>query len=393
MPLLDPAHDHRLRVMCNRASWQEMLPVGELQKFQFPADEQFWENIVQQARLSEAAQHEPHFDVSASHDHSTKLVANQDWIRGFVRAWEKENPHVVTVTGPDGSSNFRASERFWAEAFPRLRPAIPGERPLVGEVMVDNQGHGLYLANAREWDDVCAQWEVRNGCTAEQRRAQLQEWKQELPTAPAPPSHYAFTAPRTSIAFDAPQALSDGGTRLCHHGALAEHCARCDPTPAALRSSELQQRGSEQRIQPQRPTVLRLNLQLHLSRPEPVRSERRRRKASKRKEAPAELGSMCSFGPQRHSAAASAWTVCQSCHEAIVHAERAHDPWGWGEWGQTPPGQSLWQQPPQQPSWQQSSWQQPSWQQPSGQQQQPQLRYNRHQLGQAVYDPPPVVRY
>eukprot|EP00756_Hemistasia_phaeocysticola_P040886 Hpha_TRINITY_DN16887_c3_g1::TRINITY_DN16887_c3_g1_i1::g.153472::m.153472 len=149
--------------------------VHEGDQFSFPADRDFWDNFVTQARLYPGAMDPPHFHVDASHTDESLLV-NQEFLRRFVSGWERANPHVVRVQGPAGSTTLHASEEFW-NRFVTLAGQRSRERAVRGEFVVEDMliSSGMYPSmppiktTQRDWIDICQSWEADKGLIPGQR--------------------------------------------------------------------------------------------------------------------------------------------------------------------------------------------------------------------------------
>eukprot|EP01062_Namystynia_karyoxenos_P036836 TRINITY_DN2682_c0_g2_i1.p1 TRINITY_DN2682_c0_g2~~TRINITY_DN2682_c0_g2_i1.p1 ORF type:complete len:635 (+),score=179.92 TRINITY_DN2682_c0_g2_i1:78-1982(+) len=186
MPFFEPAHSgDALAALRNAgpkggADWG-----GDIPSFTFPADTAFWENFQQQVRLCDGAQDPPLFEVSASHDSSTKLNVNQGFMRSFVKGWEDSNPHTVTVFYPGGEQQFHVSKEFWADvvgglsAAAQARESSGAPRPANAVEIVSAQepGSAPVVASAEDWNNACAQWEERKKLTLADREAHgRQRW-------------------------------------------------------------------------------------------------------------------------------------------------------------------------------------------------------------------------
>eukprot|EP01062_Namystynia_karyoxenos_P040257 TRINITY_DN29375_c0_g1_i1.p1 TRINITY_DN29375_c0_g1~~TRINITY_DN29375_c0_g1_i1.p1 ORF type:complete len:384 (+),score=82.44 TRINITY_DN29375_c0_g1_i1:84-1154(+) len=185
MPPLEPHRDPAAASLVDSAR-ERGLALGDDEEFTFPADEDFWDNFSQQAQLSPDGQREPYFEVTASHkSKEPPLRVNQDFVRGFVGAWEQRNPHVVTVRGPEGELQFHASHEFWNEVIGGLRTSA-AQRPAPSAAEAVQIRSGLHpnappvVAHVSDWNEACDRWEQEHGCTAQDRAARAQQRKREI---------------------------------------------------------------------------------------------------------------------------------------------------------------------------------------------------------------------
>eukprot|EP01065_Artemidia_motanka_P008608 TRINITY_DN14346_c0_g1_i2.p1 TRINITY_DN14346_c0_g1~~TRINITY_DN14346_c0_g1_i2.p1 ORF type:complete len:380 (+),score=116.73 TRINITY_DN14346_c0_g1_i2:740-1879(+) len=154
------------------------------QKFTFPADTTFWDNFQQQVQLYSGAQDAPVFEVSASHD-ARSLLVNREFMRGFVKGWEEQNPHTVTVFYPGGEQQFHVSQEFWDGVVGRLadkareRDETGAARPR-GALEIVSSMHpdaAPIVADPDDWDQACAQWEDERGLSvADRKRKNAMRW-------------------------------------------------------------------------------------------------------------------------------------------------------------------------------------------------------------------------
>eukprot|EP01065_Artemidia_motanka_P030867 TRINITY_DN3700_c3_g1_i1.p1 TRINITY_DN3700_c3_g1~~TRINITY_DN3700_c3_g1_i1.p1 ORF type:complete len:1000 (+),score=398.85 TRINITY_DN3700_c3_g1_i1:53-3001(+) len=173
MPLFDPAGSSDAQRLLEQGRG-ELEPLADGATFQFPADEAFWANLLQQADKSEVSRRPPLLQVTASHEEGRKHLLNVEWTRSFVSGWERTNPHVVTIQTPEGSAIFRSSDEFWKEYAQKLPPAVEGEPAVhiaAGEA-------GALATTVKAWNDVCDKWEEDKACGASQLEEQL--WPHRL---------------------------------------------------------------------------------------------------------------------------------------------------------------------------------------------------------------------
>eukprot|EP00756_Hemistasia_phaeocysticola_P029066 Hpha_TRINITY_DN16207_c0_g6::TRINITY_DN16207_c0_g6_i1::g.16428::m.16428 len=177
MPLFEPSHDQAASDVLRMAA--EKAQIGDGQQYHFPADVQFWDNFLAQMGLHAGARTPPLFVVCASHDPNQYHV-NRQWMNGFVRAWEEQNPHVVTVTGPTGITNFYASEEFWNMLENQL-PDDGGGQAAGAEYVVKSSvfPSRALRTTPDQWKKVVDNWEITKKCTAADRNKQLEERRAE----------------------------------------------------------------------------------------------------------------------------------------------------------------------------------------------------------------------
>eukprot|EP01059_Diplonema_ambulator_P001353 TRINITY_DN1112_c0_g2_i1.p1 TRINITY_DN1112_c0_g2~~TRINITY_DN1112_c0_g2_i1.p1 ORF type:complete len:248 (+),score=45.44 TRINITY_DN1112_c0_g2_i1:141-884(+) len=134
--------------------------------FTFPADDDFWNNFVQEVKRYPGAMNAPHYHVDASHTDESVLV-NQEFLRRFVSGWERANPHVVVVSTPHGASTFHSSEEFWnrfvtlAGQRHRMREAR-GETGLEDTTVTSKMlptNMAPIKTTEEDWNDICRTWE------------------------------------------------------------------------------------------------------------------------------------------------------------------------------------------------------------------------------------------
>ena len=136
----------------------------------FPADRDFWNNFVTQVNMYPGAMDPPQYHVDASHTNESVLV-NQEFLRRFVSGWEKANPHVVTLSGPMGTSQMHTSEEFW-NRFVTLAGQRSRVRAANGELgMEDVTVESSLLpmnpikTTQGDWNDICQSWEQEKSLT------------------------------------------------------------------------------------------------------------------------------------------------------------------------------------------------------------------------------------
>ena len=90
---------------------------GDPQDFEFPADMQFWDDFTTEVAIApEYSQRKPVLAVTASHTTDT-LAVNCQFLTAYMRGWEQSNPHIVSISGPNGLSfcHFINSKRCFLE--------------------------------------------------------------------------------------------------------------------------------------------------------------------------------------------------------------------------------------------------------------------------------------
>eukprot|EP01062_Namystynia_karyoxenos_P045129 TRINITY_DN3345_c1_g1_i2.p1 TRINITY_DN3345_c1_g1~~TRINITY_DN3345_c1_g1_i2.p1 ORF type:complete len:577 (+),score=101.51 TRINITY_DN3345_c1_g1_i2:88-1818(+) len=188
MPLLLPHRDESARLLIQKLikdSGPLTAPTS------FPADIDFWDNLVAEVALCDGARAAPLVALRASHDASSYVEANLDWVRAFVEAWKTRNPHCVTVTsGRRQLSQFWATPAFWEGIVEPLRcappPANKGDCVEVATSTAPNAppSRPPVKVAAAEWAAACARWEAEQGLGAQQGHT-AQEVGPSPPPAPA----------------------------------------------------------------------------------------------------------------------------------------------------------------------------------------------------------------
>ncbi|KAJ9452240.1 hypothetical protein DIPPA_07054 [Diplonema papillatum] len=206
---------------------------GSIEAFRFPVDEDFWEDFVACVEATPGAQDAPAFGVAASHRAGDPpLVANQRFVAGYVRGWERSNPHKVMLLpdDADSSATFHASHSFWRFLQSRLPAAAGaggprGQRRLMVRSTLDPRPPIELPADL--WREICAKWEDRHHITKagkQARRAALrgkrgrplqQQQPTGLPTGSCRGGEVTRAAlPAAAAAAALPTAVvSDGGKR------------------------------------------------------------------------------------------------------------------------------------------------------------------------------------
>eukprot|EP01062_Namystynia_karyoxenos_P047764 TRINITY_DN3615_c0_g1_i5.p1 TRINITY_DN3615_c0_g1~~TRINITY_DN3615_c0_g1_i5.p1 ORF type:complete len:560 (+),score=206.82 TRINITY_DN3615_c0_g1_i5:98-1681(+) len=174
MPQYQPASD-----AMDRASMLSQT-VRDGDTFSFPADRDFWNNLVTQVRLYPGAMDPPHFHVDATHT-AESLIVNQEFLRRFVAGWERANPHAVKLSGPQGTTTFHASEEFW-NRFVDLNEQRARDRAMRGEhvqqdMLVQTGQYPAVQTTTQDWQEICRLWEADKALGAHRG----------LPPAPAEP--------------------------------------------------------------------------------------------------------------------------------------------------------------------------------------------------------------
>eukprot|EP01065_Artemidia_motanka_P035673 TRINITY_DN4356_c2_g1_i3.p1 TRINITY_DN4356_c2_g1~~TRINITY_DN4356_c2_g1_i3.p1 ORF type:complete len:359 (+),score=111.57 TRINITY_DN4356_c2_g1_i3:300-1376(+) len=140
----------------------------------------------------------PLCEVSASHRDDV-LEVNQHWLRGFVRAWERQHPHFVRVTGPHGGVSFYSSQPFWDDIERSLRRPEPGE-DTTGMYTISLRNRpdvSSLMCSPSEWLELCQRWMRDNSCTPEEREAVLATWR-AIASLPKRKGSTASAAPQPS---------------------------------------------------------------------------------------------------------------------------------------------------------------------------------------------------
>eukprot|EP01060_Flectonema_neradi_P033375 TRINITY_DN5594_c0_g1_i4.p1 TRINITY_DN5594_c0_g1~~TRINITY_DN5594_c0_g1_i4.p1 ORF type:complete len:533 (+),score=102.78 TRINITY_DN5594_c0_g1_i4:52-1650(+) len=134
----------------------------------FPADRDFWNNFVTQVNVYPGAMDPPQYHVDASHTNESVLV-NQEFLRRFVSGWERANPHVVTLSGPMGTTQVHTSEEFW-NRFVTLAGQRSRVRAANGELGLEDVTVESSLlpmnpvkTTQGDWNEICQSWEQEKG--------------------------------------------------------------------------------------------------------------------------------------------------------------------------------------------------------------------------------------
>eukprot|EP00756_Hemistasia_phaeocysticola_P030359 Hpha_TRINITY_DN16283_c3_g2::TRINITY_DN16283_c3_g2_i1::g.16304::m.16304 len=173
MPPFLPSNDRASKAVLDHCWAEDQMEEGTT--FSFPADELFWENMLHEVKLSPDAFGEPMLLVTASHNPERKHYVNQHWLRSFVRAWERVNPHMFTLVGPTDQKTFRGSQSFWDDYVCRLPPP-PGGGPTV-TLHSSLHSDQPVIVSTSDWDDLCVRWEADKKCTWDQTKQLLENTK------------------------------------------------------------------------------------------------------------------------------------------------------------------------------------------------------------------------
>eukprot|EP01062_Namystynia_karyoxenos_P028864 TRINITY_DN217_c0_g4_i1.p1 TRINITY_DN217_c0_g4~~TRINITY_DN217_c0_g4_i1.p1 ORF type:complete len:1083 (+),score=282.18 TRINITY_DN217_c0_g4_i1:81-3329(+) len=155
-PPFDPAGDRASAEAVRQACRMEEHDATN--DFVFRADTAFWRNLADQAKRAPEARREPLLDVRATCD-DTDITVNRVWLRGFVAAWAKANPHLITIDVTPGGENgsFRGTEAFWKECAASLKPiGAPGD----WKVSTSSGADPVYCT-PEQWEALCDRWDAK----------------------------------------------------------------------------------------------------------------------------------------------------------------------------------------------------------------------------------------
>ena len=92
-------------------SYPQDDPLSRL--YTFPANSQFWAELVKQSKQHPGAMRAPHFHVDCP-DREQGLLVNKYFLRSFVAGWEQNNSHtVVKVDANRKDTTHHMSSEFW----------------------------------------------------------------------------------------------------------------------------------------------------------------------------------------------------------------------------------------------------------------------------------------
>eukprot|EP00756_Hemistasia_phaeocysticola_P056918 Hpha_TRINITY_DN33560_c0_g1::TRINITY_DN33560_c0_g1_i1::g.170995::m.170995 len=174
MPMFNPAHDSDAMDAVRQGILE--AESDKIDCFTFPADEWFWSAFVQQAKLNDEAAKRPRCDVTASHDPGNQVNVNRKWMSGYVRGWEKANPHTVEVKTPEGAVQFYASDEFWGKVVNNL-PQTDKTDP--DALTLETAGKPTITTTKEAWRDACEDWEREKKCTSEDLKRQERALERE----------------------------------------------------------------------------------------------------------------------------------------------------------------------------------------------------------------------
>eukprot|EP01063_Lacrimia_lanifica_P014793 TRINITY_DN21347_c0_g1_i1.p1 TRINITY_DN21347_c0_g1~~TRINITY_DN21347_c0_g1_i1.p1 ORF type:complete len:345 (+),score=76.99 TRINITY_DN21347_c0_g1_i1:80-1114(+) len=152
----DPYGSHEARKAMEEAARYKPT----MKQFSFPADEDFFEQLVH--AVQRFPQNLPLFQLKASHAQGQVRV-NQQFLCGFVRGWEQANPHRVSLQSSVGATAFHAAQEFWDLCTKMLRNVgKPMAAIATGDLLkVESNlepGRPMYC-DVKDWNGMCAQWE------------------------------------------------------------------------------------------------------------------------------------------------------------------------------------------------------------------------------------------
>eukprot|EP01065_Artemidia_motanka_P033100 TRINITY_DN40064_c0_g1_i1.p1 TRINITY_DN40064_c0_g1~~TRINITY_DN40064_c0_g1_i1.p1 ORF type:complete len:368 (+),score=-18.75 TRINITY_DN40064_c0_g1_i1:62-1165(+) len=155
---------------------------GLSQELVVPGEESFRESLHRQAPTTECEQ-------GVSVEGLDRPVPSV-WLSGFISAWARAHPHIVTATSAGGTRSFRATDEFWREVAETLRMsagAVDGQ----WSVRVETTALPVppIVTCLADWNAACEGWDAR--CVRALRRPDT--------PPPSPPPLRSSAAPPAAV--------------------------------------------------------------------------------------------------------------------------------------------------------------------------------------------------